>query len=245
MPKYKLIFLSVFTLFSIFSANNYPQDTEIVTYLKQIEDGHKNQVVDNFPSLKKKYPDSPSIMFLEGVLTEDGQQAFSIYSNLLKKYPQSRYADASLYRICTFYYSIGNYTESKNNLARLKKDYPQSPYINIASRYFPDKNQIIEARITETLGTTAIKTSVPVDSESYKYTIQAGAFTVEDNAQALKTELDNAGYFTSLEDKTVAGTLFHIIYVGKFVNQGDAKNNLKLINNKFSINGRIVNINSK
>jgi hypothetical protein len=245
MPKNKLIFVSIFALFSIFSANIYPQDIEIVTYLKQIEDGHKSQVVDNLPSLKNKYPDSPSIMFLEGVLTEDGQQAFTIYSNLLKKYPQSRYADASLYRICTFYYSVGNYTESKKYLARLKKDYPQSPYINIASRYFPDKNQIIEERITETPGTDAINTLAPADSESYKYTIQAGAFTVEDNAKALKNDLDNAGYYTTLEDKAVAGTLFHIIYVGKFVNQGDAKNNLKLINNKFSINGRIVNINSK
>jgi cell division septation protein DedD len=83
------------------------------------------------------------------------------------------------------------------------------------------------------------------DTKSYKYTIQAGAFTVADNANSLKSDLDSAGYFTKVEDKNVAGTSFHIIYVGKFVNQEDAKNFLKLVNNKFNINGRVVSINSK
>ena len=100
-------------------------------------------------------------------------------------------------------------------------------------------------RVLNLLLLSIVKTYEPADTESYKYTIQAGAFTVSDNAKLLKTELDSAGYFTRNEDKTVAGTSFHIIYVGKFVNQEDAKSFLKLINKKYSLKGRIVNIDSK
>jgi len=245
MLNNKLIFLSVFIFSIISQINIYPQDPDIVAYLKQIEDGNKAQVEDELTALKEKYPRSPSILFLEGVLTGDGQQAVDIYTNLLKKYPQSRYADASLYRICTYYYAVGEYSAVKSNLIRLKKDYPQSPYIKLAERNLPDENIIAVEKNFAAIDNMSNKIYQPADSESYKYTIQAGAFTIADNAKLLKTELDSAGYFTRIEDRAVAGTSFHIIYVGKFVNQEDAKSFLKLINGKYSLNGRIVSINSK
>jgi hypothetical protein len=245
MSNLKLILLFVFTLNLIIPINSYPQDADIVVYLKQVEDGNKDIVADKLPSLKKKYPGSSSIMFLEGVLTEDGKQAVSIYTDLLKKYPQSRYADASLYRICAYYYATGNYSAVKSNLNRLKKDYPESPYIKLSDRNMPGKDMIIDEKVTEQRDTINDKPSQPVETEEYRYTIQAGAFTLADNAKLLKTDLDNAGYFTKIEDKIVAGTSFHIIYVGKYVNQEDAKSFLKILNKKFNLGGRVVGINSK
>ena len=38
----------------------------------------------------------------------------------------------------------------------------------------------------------------------------------------------------------VAGTNFHIVYVGKFVNEEDAQSFLEKINSKYNLNGRIV-----
>ncbi len=245
MLNIKSIFFSFFIFAIIFQINVYSQDTDIVTYLKQIEDGNKDRVLDKLASLKKKYPDSPSILFLEGVLTEDGQQAVTVYTNLLKKYPQSRYADASLYRICTYYYALGKYSAVKSNFNILKKDYPQSPYIELAERNLPNEDIISDEKNSVTIDTLSDNKYKQADSESYKYTIQAGAFTIADNAKLLKTDLDSAGYYTIIEDKMVAGTSFHVIYVGKFVNQEDAKSFLKLINKKYSLNGRIVSINSK
>jgi hypothetical protein len=100
MSNFKLIFLFIISLFIFPQINVYSQDTDIVKYLKQIEDGDKAKVVEELPFLKKDNPGSPSIIFLEGVLTDDGQQAISLYTYLLKKFPKSKYADAALYRIC-------------------------------------------------------------------------------------------------------------------------------------------------
>jgi len=245
MSNYKFIFLSVFILPIVFHFNAYTQDADIITYLKQIEDGNKDQVAGKLETLKTKYPDSPSIMFLEGVLTDDGEKAISIYKDLVKKYPQSKYADASLYRICTYYFAVGKYSDVKSNFKKLKKYYPQSPYIKLTERDIPDEDVTDEKEVNENDKTASDIAVKPADSKSYKYTIQAGAFTIADNAKSLKSDLENAGYFTTIEDKTVGGASFHIIYVGKFVNQEDAKSFLQKLDKKYNLNGRVVSINSK
>ena len=48
-------------------------------------------------------------MFLDGVLTEDGQQAVSIYQRIIDKYPNSKYADAATYRVFAYFYALGLY----------------------------------------------------------------------------------------------------------------------------------------
>jgi cell division protein FtsN len=184
-------------------------------------------------------------MFLEGVLTDDGEKAISIYKDLVKKYPQSKYADASLYRICTYYFAVGKYSDVKSNFKKLKKYYPQSPYIKLTERDIPDEDVTDEKEVNENDKTASDIAVKPADSKSYKYTIQAGAFTIADNAKSLKSDLENAGYFTTIEDKTVGGASFHIIYVGKFVNQEDAKSFLQKLDKKYNLNGRVVSINSK
>ncbi len=216
----------------------YPQEIDIVHYLKQIEAGKKLEVKKELPALQKKYPNDPSVLFLQGVLTDDGQKAADIYSNILTNYPGSRYADAAVYRLYTYYFALGNYSKAKNYLDILKVEYPQSPYISIAERKIPDKNSLLTEN---NISKNELRKSAPVSSEeNYEYTIQAGAFTVLDNADALMKEFKDAGYFSRVEDKLVAGTNFHVVYVGKFVNQDDAENFVKQINSKFNLNGVIV-----
>jgi len=242
MPNFKFIIRLVLILIITAQINILPQDADIVPYLKQIENGNRDLASAQLPELKKKFLGSPDILFLEGVLTIDGRQAVNIYSRLLKKYPKSRYADASLYRISAYYYAIGKYSEAADNLRRLKKEYPQSPYIKLAERDIPAK----DITVSDNKNIVPVKKEVvPEDNGNYKYTIQAGAFTVEANANSLKSDLDSAGYYTRIEDKPVGGTTFHIIYVGKFVNQEDANGLLKIINDKYSLSGRIVSINTK
>jgi hypothetical protein len=242
MQNHKFIVISVLILSVIFQINLYPQDPDIVNYLRQIEKGNKEQAEHDLDGLKEKFPGSPSVLFLEGVLSSDGQQAVAIYSYLLGNFPQSRYADASLYRLCAYYYAIGKYSLVKSNLNRLKNDYPQSPYIKLAEKDIPNEDLIPgknDTCIIDTLNNEKIFLG------NYKYSIQAGAFTVAENSNLLKTALDSAGYFTRIEVKLIAGSSFHIIYVGKFVNRTEANGVLKLINKKFNLKGRVVSLNSK
>ena len=210
----------------------YSQDVDIVSYLKQIESGEKSEVEEKLPGLKKDYPNSPSVMFLEGVLTQNGQEAVTIYTKIVTYYPYSKYADAALYRIYSYYYALGLYDTAKNHLNRLKKDYPQSPYIKIAERNIPSENEF------------SSREQKPDEKKQldYKYTIQAGAFGKLANAQSLKKDFQDSGFFSEIKEKVVGGTTFQVVYVGKFVNEEEAKNFLQVINSEFKLDGRVVNI---
>jgi len=120
--KISQIYFFSFLLFFFSNSHLFSQDVDIVSYLKQIESGEKDDVEKELPELKSKYPNSHSVMFLEGVLTENGQDAVAIYSKIVNSYPQSKYADASLYRIYSYYYALGLYDTAKNHLNRLKKE---------------------------------------------------------------------------------------------------------------------------
>ena len=53
--------------------------------------------------------------------------------HLIDKFPKSTYADAALYRIYSYYFALGLYNTADKNLNKLKKDYPESPYIKMAA----------------------------------------------------------------------------------------------------------------
>ncbi len=87
----------------------FAQEADITPYLKEIENGGINSVIAALPKLNKDYPKSSSILFLDAVVTNDGQSAVDKYSYMVKKYPKSKYADAALYRIYSYYYAAGLY----------------------------------------------------------------------------------------------------------------------------------------
>ena len=69
----------------LLSSNVFSQDVNIIPYLKQIESGKADAVRYDLTDLKEQYPESPSVMFLDGVLTENGQKALVIYQNIVQK----------------------------------------------------------------------------------------------------------------------------------------------------------------
>jgi tetratricopeptide (TPR) repeat protein len=212
------------------------QDVNIVQYLKQIEKGEVQEVKDRLIELKKSFPQSPNVMFLDGVLTENGQEAIEIYNNILEKYPQSTYADAALYRIYTYYYALGLYDSADKNLVRLKKDYPGSPYIKMAAL-----NLVIDDE-NETQPNNETTVNTKIDDANYKFTVQAGAFTNAVNAASLKKEFEDAGMNAFIKEKNVGGTIFNVVYVGRFINRDEAENYLQIINSRFKLSGRVAEL---
>jgi hypothetical protein len=53
----------------------------------------------------------------------------------------------------------------------------------------------------------------------------------------------NAGYSAEIKEKTVAGTIFQVVYVGKFTTEEEAKNFLQQINSQFNLDGRVISFN--
>ena len=232
-----LVYLAL--LFSALSININAQEVNIVTYLQQIENGKVDEVRNELIGLKEKYSDDPSVMFLEGVLTENGQKAVVIYQKVVDEYPDSKYADAALYRIYSYYYALGLYESATEKLNKLITDYPKSPYIKIAKQ-----NQLpVNPEITqEDKADTTQQKNEDVKSAEYKFTIQAGAFSNNENAESLQLKFEKSGIFSEIKDKLVAGTTFHVVYVGKFITEYDAESFLMTINDKFELSGRVIQI---
>jgi len=212
------------------------QDVNIVQYLKQIEKGEVQEVKDRLVELKKSFPLSPNVMFLDGVLTENGQEAIEIYQKILDKYPKSAYADAALYRIYTYYYALGLYDSADKFLTKLKQEYSESPYIKMANLNSAANDENETQPLTETI------VNPNMDDVNYKFTVQAGAFTNSANAAALKKEIEDAGMNAFIKEKNVGGTIFNVVYVGKFINRNDAEGYLQIINSRFKLSGRVAEL---
>jgi len=213
------------------------QDIDIVPYLKQIEAGELSAVKEKLPELKVKYPGSPAIMFLDGVLTEDGQQAVVVYQRIIEKYPNSKYADAAVYRVFSYFYALGLYEAAEKMREKLNTEYPDSPYRKLA-----EANKVPDFKTSTQPGETPKITTPPTTRTDYRFTIQAGAFSNTANAINLKNDFERAGYITEMKERNVGGTNFQIVYVGKFALRRDAEDFLHIINSKFNLNGRVIEI---
>ena len=227
-------------LLFILSSLAYSQDVDIIPYLKQIESGNIDAARSELLDLKEEYPESPSVKFLEGVLTENGQLAVVIYQDIVDNYSSSKYADAALYRIFSYYYALGLYETAQKKLDQLILDYAGSPYIKIAQQNkFPADEDVA---VNKEDDSTEVNGEETVAEQEFKFTIQAGAFSNRDNAESLKAEFLNSGIFSETKEKLVGGTMFHIVYVGKFLTENDAEGFLQVINTKYKLSGRIVPI---
>ena len=235
MKKYFSIFL--FVISSLPGLQIFAQEVDVIPYLKMIEQGQIEEVKGNLLDLKTDYPQSSNLIFLEGVLTENGQDAVALYQILIDKYPKSTYADAALYRIYSYYFALGLYNTADKNLNKLKKEYPESPYIKMAA------TNIVRNNVEET---DQQKNQATINNNNFEkqfvYTVQAGAFTNEANAASLKKEIEGAGMVSFINEKNVAGTVFNVVYVGKFETKKEAEDFLPIANTRFRISGRVVEI---
>lgn len=232
--------LLIFFLLITFSEKSFTQDLDITPYLKKIEAGEKEEVIGKIPGLKKLYPNSPSLIYLEGLLTEDGEKAFQVYKSLIDKYPNSKYADDAIYRIYTYFFAIDKTDKAEFYLNRLKIEYPESPYVKLANRVTFIENTKATVKTEESK--TAPKVKEKTVNKEYKFTVQAGAFTRKENALKLKADFDKAGYSSQVVEKSVGGSLFHVVSVGKFTNDEEAKSFLNMINSKFKLQGWVVRL---
>lgn len=217
------------------------QDKEVIEQLKNVENGNIKDAVKELAGLKKEYPGNPSVMFLEAVLKTDGEQAIQLYKTIYEKYPKSAFADASLYRMFSYYYAAGYYKKAEEHLTRLKKEYPGSPYIQAADRTIPE--ELAEEQPAAAPPKQIVKQEpVKAGPEEGVFTVQAGAFLNIQNAQSLKKNLEADGFAADITTKEVGGTMLNVVTAGKFGSEKKADSLLLHLEKKYKVKGRIVPI---
>lgn len=224
------------------------QETDITAALKSIEVGKIDEALASLQKLKDETPSDPSVIFLDAILTTSGEESIKKYSIVFDKYPKSKYADIALYRVFSYYYSLGLYKKAESYLMRLKIDYPASPYIAAADRKIPDSEEFIQPQSIEKQKVISVQndsTKSIAIKETAKFTIQAGAFLNAENAIKLKEQLIKDGLSSEIISKVVGGSLLKIVTTGRFSSEQEAKSVLSKIEPKYNLKGRIIPINPK
>lgn len=218
-----------YSLFIIINISILAQEADITPALRQIDSGDITSANNFLRELKSKKSNDPSTIFLDAVLTSNGEEALKKYSIVYAKYPKSKYADASLYRIFSYYYSLGYYNRAGTYLSKLKNEYPNSPYIKSANRKIPDVEDVVQ-----------ISSVNNPETVNYNYTIQAGAFLNPDNAKKLQDQFKADGYYSEITTKEVGGSILNVVNVGRFAKEEETKSVLDYLSKKYNINGRVI-----
>lgn len=221
------IFFTALLIF--FTEKSFSQEYNIVPLLKKVEEGKSGEVKEELQPLIKRNPGDPSLLFLSALLTEDGAKANEKYLKIVKTFPKSKYADAALFRIYSYYTAIGDENEAALYHKKLKTDYPSSNYLASFEKITVENSEANESEA----GTNA-------KPDNFQFTIQVGAFSSLKNAEVLKAELEDSGYKIELVEKNVAGTIFNVLYLGNFKDKKLAEKILEKVNIDFKLNGRIV-----
>jgi hypothetical protein len=221
---------------TIFSITIFSQNYDIVPYLVKIERGALDSVRAEIENLKLKYPSDPNIIFLDAITTAEASLAKQKFEQIVQLYPKSKYADASTYRLFNYYIIEDDKQSAEKYFNALKSNYPESPYIRLA-----------QSQYETLLGTQNIvnEQSRPIETKkevTTNYTIQAAAFAKRENAISLKSQFEKAGIFSEIKEKNVAGTIFNVVYAGKFESKEDAENFLAVINSQFKLQGRVIEV---
>ncbi len=215
----------------------FAQQVDIIPALKKVEAGEINTARQMLKSFKESEPKNPNVLFLDAVLTDNGEDALFKYRQVFKKFPKSKYADASVYRIFSYYFALGIYKKAESYKQLLLSKYPHSPYVKAANRNVPD----IEFDNTEPQISIATATKT---AQGYKFAVQAGAFLNIANAKKLRENLSNKGYEAQITAKDIGGTILNVVTAGKFSSKEDARSFLNFLKSDFHLNGRIISINN-
>lgn len=219
-----------------FATPLFAQEVSIVDQLKNIESGDVDEARSALRTLKTNHPDDPSVIFLDAVLSADGISALAKYNRLLAEYPNSNYADAAVYRIFSYYYSIGSYSRAESYFTKLKSDYPSSPYIKAANRNIPD-DPVVEPEIAPA---PVVQNTIEPATDNFQYTVQAGAFLNIANARNLSKKFESDGYYSNIFSKEAGGSILNVVVVGKFKTREEAQNLISRLEQDYKLKGRTI-----
>lgn len=209
-------------------------EPDILRRLEMIEKGQADAVRAELPTLMTNFQNHPGVLYLQAVLTTDGSEAAKIYQSIVDNFPKSEWADDALFKLYQYYYSIGLYKTADQKLEQLKRDYPFSTYAT-------DQKVAEEPKVVPPTETPA-KVTPPNKGEksAVVYTVQAGTFSVLQNAEELKSRFERDGYPSHIFTIVNNGKKFHKVWVGEFNRQEEAKRFSAEIKKKYHLETIVV-----
>jgi len=206
---------------------------DIQRRLELIEKGQGDAVRSELPTLMTKFQNDPGVLYLQAVLTTDGTEAAKMYQTIVDNFPKSEWADDALFKLYQYYYSIGLYKTAEQKMEQLKRDYPFSTYAS-------DQPVVEEPKAVPQEAPADVARPGKGEKDAPIYTVQAGTFSVLQNAEELKARFQRDGYTASIFTIVNNGKKFHKVWVGEFQKQDEAKRFSAEIKKKYNLESIVV-----
>jgi tetratricopeptide (TPR) repeat protein len=250
------LFLFVYACTAQTQESNEP---DIQKRLDLIKEGNIDQARSELTTLLERYPQNPGVLYLQGVLTIDGGEAIRTFQNLADNFPKSEWADDALFKIYQYYYALGLYKTADQKLDKLRRDYPQSPYLRSFQQQVsmqPELTQEPPQSKTQAPQETAqpeVKPQsvpggeIPLQPSSIPkaptstggYTVQSGVFSSLENAERYQLGLLRADITSEIRKRQIGGKEMHTVCIGSFMSYEDAQRYVEALKEK-NISGIVI-----
>tara|TARA_B100001250_G_C19762472_1_gene773136 strand:+ start:634 stop:1410 length:777 start_codon:yes stop_codon:yes gene_type:complete len=251
-------------IFNIIFFLSLAHGQNIELYLSLIEEGKHEGVKESLQELISKHPNDSGVLYLRALLTEDGDNSIKLYKDILKRFPNSRYAPNSAMKIGEYFYARGLYTQSANLLKNIPVSYPRyndmqrltnlmvnsfnaigeadsaRHYALIIKSMFPNIDTDID------MANNTIKPLAQVFSFNKNktvlrpYVIQVGAFSTQANAKRLRLQISQLGHDVSINDVDSNGKRFYAVRVNRFKSKKKAETVGRDIKSKIGVDYRVL-----
>ncbi len=234
----RTILLSVAVVVILLGAPLFSQSTQsgqpdIQRRLELIEKGQGEAVKAELPTLMTMFQNHPGVLYLQAVLTTDGTEAAKVYQTIVDNFPKSEWADDALFKLYQYYYSIGLYKTADQKMEQLKRDFPYSTYA-------ADQPVVEEPKVVPQEAPAVVTRPGKTEKYSTVYTVQAGTFSVLQNAEELKARFERDGYTSTIFTIVNNGRKFHKVWVGEFQKQDEARRFSAEIEKKYNLQTIVV-----
>jgi len=226
--------------FFINTALIFSQDID--KYLGLINEGRINDVISALPELEALYKDDPSVHYLRAIVTEDAEKALLIYRDILKNYPDHKFADDVAMKIGEYLFSRGLYTRlefDKYGLASLVDPPKEAKLVKLDDSKVSAKLKNRKNVWTGPKANPKIPKKGP--SKSKDYVAQVGAFSKYQNAQRIKNLLVQGGFNAEIVEVPSAGRRLHAVRIIRFNSFDEAEKEGERVKMKFGLEYRVLN----
>lgn len=98
-------------------------------YIQLIEEGRIQEVRDQLPELRSKYPYAPEISYLKALMNNDGDASIIEFRQFIENFPDSEYTDDAEMKIGEYLYARGLYSQAAQQLKKVSLNFNSSNHL--------------------------------------------------------------------------------------------------------------------
>ena len=221
------------------------QSSDNLLFLKGLLTSNADSAASIYRMLITRYPDcsfSDDALFRLGQLNYAKglyRSSRNHFSAMIRDYPNSRLGQKALYWIAQCQLATDQKDSAAINLQKALYNYPKSAITPLISADLA----LLTPDITPPSSNEEVAPDVDLTPESNtdgQYYIQIGAFSVRTNALLRQSFFNREGYPVKLGSKRRDGATLHLVWLGPYATEANARKEAEAIQTKYGIRFSII-----